>query len=620
MIDQAIVGASVEFSALDRSLANLLARRDGSPSAALVGATAALLSSERSRGHACVDLSQWQGRDLGDAGWRGAAVRLPDAGQWQRALLESPAAGDGSTPTPIVVEAGRCYLYRYWNAERRVAERLRLRAENKTSPRVSDDLRRVFDSLFPGAAAAALDRQALAAAIALASNLTIVSGGPGTGKTTVAARTLLLMLAAQPAARIALVAPTGKAAARLGESLERELASLDAFPDLTVSVPRRAMTVHRLLGRRTRGRAFRYDTSRPLAADVVVVDEASMLDLLLADALLDALLPGAKLILLGDRYQLASVETGVVFSDLCAVAVESGATANAGADTGDPARLPPRGAASAALYHKLCGVELPSSGEVHALADGFVELTENHRFAAGSGIARLAECIRRGDAEAVLSLLDDPAASDVSRLRPDVLASQLDAWLGDWVAACLQADGPLEALERLAERRMLCALRRGPWGVEAMNRLIEHRYDLTAVGEAFYRGKPLLVTTNDYRQGLFNGDVGVVWTDHERVSAHFASDDDGEGTRGVVPALLPPHETAWAMTVHKSQGSEFDRVTLVLPREDSPVLTRELLYTGVTRARSEVLLVADEATVRCTVERAHGRASGLAQRLLVPVR
>jgi exodeoxyribonuclease V alpha subunit len=339
-----------------------------------------------------------------------------------------------------------------------------------------------------------------------------------------------------------------------------------------------ARTIHRLLGYGGRNRDFRHDSSRPLACDVVIVDEASMIDLLLMHSLLDAIPPHARLVLVGDKDQLASVDAGFVYGDLCEAAKAAGAL---------------RGVA--------------------------VELTKNWRFREHPGIEALASAVRAGDGDAAAAALADPQLKDATRSDPPADAREIVRQLDDEIAAVVtatNADGALAALSRF---RLLCATNRGAYGVETLNHAIErHLRERGLVdGADWYRGRPVLVTANDYNVGLFNGDVGVCFPDADRHMRVWFPTTDGT-LRAIAPASLPPHVTAWAMTVHKSQGSEFDRVVVVLPpeRDSSRLLSRELVYTAITRARERVTILGTERTLCAAIERSASRASGLRDRLI----
>jgi exodeoxyribonuclease V alpha subunit len=575
------IAVDAELEPIDLAFADLIARlatpRDGD----LLARTAALVSRELRSGHACVDLAEWAGRGLATGG---AADAFPEREAWRRALRDSTLIGTGELVTPLVLDdAGRCYLHRYWNAERRLAARILAVCGDVlddvdlagVAPRLAE--------LFPRDPAAAQvapespDWQAEAAKLVLRRRLAIVSGGPGTGKTTTVARILALLLASKRELRIELAAPTGKAAARLTESIRAQASALPVDAELRRIIGElEARTIHRLLGYGGRGGRFRHDSARPLACDVVIVDEASMIDLLLMDSLLDAIPPHARLVLVGDKDQLASVDAGFVYGDLCEASQAAGTL---------------RGVA--------------------------VELKRNWRFRERPGIEALAAAVRAGDGGAAVAALADPLLTDATRVDPPADARAIVRQLDDEIAAVVTAAHAEDALAALARFRLLCATNRGPYGVETLNHAIERHlreHGLVGGGD-WYRGRPVLVTANDYNVGLFNGDVGVCFPDADRRMRVWFPATDGT-LRAIVPASLPPHVTAWAMTVHKSQGSEFDRVIVLLPPErDSPLLSRELVYTAVTRARERVTILGTERTLCAAIERTASRASGLRARL-----
>jgi len=609
---------------LGRLIARLCASQSGGRHEAELALIAALVSRERGLGHSCLDLNEIAGQLLVDAG--AESRPLPDKETWERALGESPLVGDGSIVTPLVRDdAGRVYLYRYWAAERRVAEWIRARTAPATGDESGDDERGLatsFRRLFPAPDRGGDARQAMAAVLALGGALTVVSGGPGTGKTTTVTRILALLAGTRSDLRIAMAAPTGKAAARLTESVARESARLDVDECVRARIPTTASTVHRLLGAGGRTGGFRHDATRPIAADVVVIDEASMIDLLLMDALLAAVRPGARVVLLGDRNQLASVDTGFVFGDVC-LAAERLRTASGYRP--DVARR----------FERLAGYRFEDTGASAGsepvptaddrggrLGQASVDLRTSYRFTGSSGIAVLAAAIAAGDSDGAVQALDRELAGEVAHTAHPRDPRDAVAPLHEAIADYLAADDTATALERMARFRILCATRVGVWGTHNLNRAVEARLERLgrATHDPWYAGRPILVTANDYQVGLFNGDVGVCWPEttdssgRAGVSAWFAT--AAGGVRRVPIARLPAHETAWAMTVHKSQGSEFDRVLLVLPDRDSPVLTRELLYTAVTRVRSRIDIVGQDETFAAAVRRTAARRSGLLERLL----
>ncbi|MEM7354959.1 MAG: exodeoxyribonuclease V subunit alpha, partial [Acidobacteriota bacterium] len=605
------LAAAGALQPIDLHLARLLQRRGAGDSADLVALAGALVSRERGRGHSCIDPSDWAGRALptDDAAF---LPPLPDLTSWRRALDSSPLVSHGERSTPLILDAaGRLYLSRYWHAEQRLSRTLRARLESPPPELDAEALAPLFNRLFtaptdraPEDSAPAdntVDWQAVAAAAALASRLTLVSGGPGTGKTTTVARILVLLAAVDPTTRIALAAPTGKAAARLGEAISEQLATLPIDDELRERVPHSAATLHRLLGYDPRRDRFRHHARRPLVCDALVVDEASMVDLLMMDAALSALPRSARIILLGDKNQLASVETGSVFGDLCTAARSEAGTSSHFAE----------------LFRRLGGGTMPVSEHLAAgdLADTAVELRISYRFRDQPGIGELAGAIRRGDADRTQAALEDPRLDDIGHLEPPAEQEAAILPIVPALEDYLAAESPAAALERLTRFRILCARRRGDWGIERLNRVVERTLAQRdhPIGERWYPARPILITANDYQVRLFNGDLGICWPVEGRLWAFFPG--PGDEPRRLPLAKLPPHDTAWAMTVHKSQGSEFDHVLLVLGDTDTLVLSRELLYTGITRARRRVMVVGSIDLVRAATRRGSRRASGLVDAL-----
>lgn len=499
------------------------------------------------------------------------------------AVAEDPAA-DGA-PLPLCLSAnGSLSLWRHAASERRVASFFldACIAVREPSPAAVAALRALAPK--PGE----LDLQAAAVAGALLRNLSVITGGPGTGKTTTILRMLRVLLADAEALRIALAAPTGKAAARM-DSARAKL--LESMPTAQVA---RATTLHRLLGYRAGDDAFRHGKGSPIPFDVVVVDEASMVELELFDALTQALPSSCRLVLLGDRDQLSSVGAGQTLLDLCAAAQpELGA-----------------GPRTAARCREWLGMERPTQEGGSPLAECVTLLTKTHRFRDDSGIGAFARAIaQRKPLEALAALRAQ--SDDLRVLRPASLRQLLEPWL-DTLRSMTECGSPKEALLLQQRFRVLCATRQGSLGVEPCNEFLEarlHRRD-RAGGDAFYRGRPVLVTANDYGTGLMNGDLGVIFPDaHGRLMAWF--DQGDEEPRAFLPQRLPPHETAFAMTVHKSQGSEFDDVLVLMPDREGPLANVQLLYTGVTRARRSATVVADDRVLEAALKTQVERRSGL---------
>lgn len=579
----------VSCQAIDRAFARLVARRTSDHARqALLHDTALLLSSERAQGHSCIDLSVWADTTVRFAHDRAAEshdMTWPAPEAWQQTLRESPLcrtvdgtglSDDHTASTMLVLDGPRLYLARYYEAECRLASSIQQRVQQPVrvdAPGLASEFARLFPPVD-----GATDWQAVAAQTALELPLVFVTGGPGTGKTTVAARMLALLLHADPSRTVAVAAPTGRAAARLVESIgaaaEREQLS-DA---VRAQLPTTGATLHRLLGYQPWNETFRHDAGHPLPHDVVIVDETSMVDVLMMDALFRAVRPDARLIVLGDPDQLASVDTGFVLGDVVR--------------------------ASAAA--KVRAADAP-------LARAVVRLRHSWRFGAQPGIGALATAMQQGDWPAVERALESGQYRDVS--MQSWSPATLHTATADAFAAYIANDTPRDALQALSRFRVLAATREGLRGVQGLNALFERQ--LRRAGRAttgWYDHRPVLITANDPSTQLFNGDIGVTLRVNGVVGVHFLQ-SDGQ-VRSLPPSRLPAHETAWAMTIHKSQGSEFDMVVLVLPEQDSPLLTRELLYTGVTRAKQRVVLLGEAPPLRTGVERSVARSSGLVDRLL----
>lgn len=595
---------------LDLQFAHLLAPQQ--PHLALA---AALVSLELAAGHVCLPLSALSVTALSRR-FPEQADRWPpllggwDEDRWQAYLLAQPCVSHGERATPLVVSHGNLYLQRLWQDEGTVATFFATACAQQSAD--SPRLAAVLAQLFPRADHEEPDWQQVAAAVAVTRRVAVISGGPGTGKTTTVARLLaaLVALAAERPPRIQLAAPTGKAAARLSESLGQALARLALPPHQAEALPREALTLHRLLGARADSARLRYHRDNPLHLDVLVVDEASMVDLPMMARLIEALPPQARLILLGDRDQLASVEAGAVLGELCRFA-EYGFSA-------------PR----AAELSRLCAAPIPAGPAQPALAlrDAISLLRRSYRFAADSGIGRLAQAVNQGERRAALACLE-AAFADLrwrEMVQDDDYLALLDACLAGYrpmLEGIRAGQEPAQILAEFARFRPLCALREGPFGLHGLNERIAltlQRAGLLQRGageKAWYAGRPVMITRNDASQKLFNGDIGITLGDEQQGWLVWFIASDGQ-TRAVQPNRLPPHETAWAMTVHKSQGSEFDHTLLVLPSHPSPVVTRELVYTAITRARDQLTVFATRAALERAIRTPTERRSGLMARLL----
>lgn len=607
------------ISQLDLHFAVTVARIAGETSWPVIVA-AAMASQRVSGGHVCLDLPRLalDPAPVDDAGQPVAGCSWPNTEDWlgqlQQSALVAEAGAEPLPHRPLVLDAcGRLYLRRYWDHQQRLAGALLARA-TQVEPVDAVLLRQGLDRLFPSRSrppdfAGEHDRQRFAAAVALHRRFSVISGGPGTGKTFTVVKILALAIEQALASRrrtphIRLAAPTGKAAARLGESIRQAKGDLDCGDDVKAAIPDEASTVHRLLGAlRDSDTRFRHDADNPLVADIALIDEASMIDIALMSRLTDALPPQARVILLGDKDQLASVEAGSVLGDIC----------NSGQSL-------PYSAPFVAEIERLSGESLPLADDAPrqtGIWDCITQLTLSYRYGPKSGIGLLARAVNAGDVALALDLLGSAAYPDIALASPPrhAIEGTLAASVVQGYAPFLQRGAsPEERLRDFNQFRVLCAHRRGPLGVETIVGQIEAVLAgsglLSAAGGS-YTGRPLLVTRNDYQLGLFNGDVGIVHRDTEGgdAAAYFFGADGR--LRRISPSRLPPHETAFAMSVHRAQGSEFDEVAVLLPDRVSPVVTRELLYTAVTRARRKVTIYATPEIVAAAIARPTERASGL---------
>lgn len=598
------------LSAIDRHLGDLLLRLETSGSG-LPAIAGALASRAVQAGHVCLDLPHLLGVPLLDQDEQPLRLDWPALEQWTTAFEQSPlcttfTTGSETTLTALRVdERHRVFLQRYGDYQQRLLAQLRSRASSVLDfdeALLADGLNRYFGR------SEGLDAQRLAALLAVRNALTVISGGPGTGKTTTVGKILLLLQEQAVATRGAelrtlLLAPTGKAAQRLSESLANNVAELDTSERLRAALPRSASTIHRALGYQSRSPThFARNAERPLSADVVLVDEASMVDLSLMTKLVEAVPKDARLILLGDKDQLASVEAGAIFGDIFRAAGPAAYSVEL-----------------SSLAARLGCPGLDSATRTAPVRDRTVHLHKSYRYRDDSGIGRLARALRDGNlADARRALEGDDAAVWVELPPADDEASitRLSELITSGFSEYARAETPERRLECLDRFRILAAHRRGRLGVQFLNRLTEQT--LVPLGlsptDGLYDGRAIMITQNDYQQELFNGDVGVVAASGStrRLAAYFRS---SKGLRRVQLSRLPAHETVFAMTVHKSQGSEFEQVALVLPEHPSPVFTRELMYTGVTRAKRRVLVCGTVSVLAAGVATPVVRSSGLADGL-----
>jgi len=567
-----------DISWLSYYFAEFICTRDGSAIDDLLGHSAVLVSEANLGGNVCIELDHFSARPLFHCSHLDAA-EIPtglESNEWGAALRASQCVGEPGQHSPLIIEANRLYLNRFWFYENFTANKISAMLERADSSD-SADIGAQLESLFAGSQG--IDEDQKNAVLSAASKpFSVISGGPGSGKTSTVIRILAVMLARNPGYRIALAAPTGKAAARMMDSIHQRIDQLEFDEDIKAAIPREARTIHRLLGYRQQ--AFSYHEKHPLALDCVVIDEASMIDLKLMYQLLAALPERAQLILLGDRDQLSSVAAGNVLGDI----------------TGHGHRL---------------------DAKESKIAAATSLLRSSYRFNRDSAIGELALEVNLGHGEAALELLrrnerglhwfDEPG----EQVDGDALA-----WLYDAYQPIFDSETPVQALDAYEKIRVLCATNRGPVGVESLNQMVSKalltRNKLPET--ELFSGLPIMITRNFQELGLFNGDTGILWSFGADLRACFRG-AVGE-IRDLSVTRLPEFKAAWASTVHKSQGSEFDSVLLIMPTDaQSEVLSRELLYTAITRARRQFLLHAPDKVVTRAVDSLTRRHSGLALKL-----
>ncbi|QYJ91684.1 exodeoxyribonuclease V subunit alpha [Shewanella halotolerans] len=636
----------------------------------------ALLSRQLSQQHTCLPLTQIDRNNPLHEQLPQCQLELtPQALAEQLTQYQAVSPADGELNTPLILDGDRLYLQRYYQFETQVAERL-TRLNQPIRVAAPDKVASILNILFAGQAEKP-DWQRVATATAFSQKLAVITGGPGTGKTTTVTK-LLLLLCLEQQLTIKLVAPTGKAAARLSESIKtskarlaQELAPYGDELDLEQlkQVPEEAATLHRLLGVIPGSHRFRHHKDNPLRLDLLILDEASMVDLPMMHKLLAALPEHARLILLGDQDQLASVEAGAVLADICAglkqAEAQSIGSLNIGSQNIDNQQANGwrmrYSKAKAALLSQLTNEDLSAFIDTRpALGDSLAMLMHSHRFKGDAGIGQLAGAVNRRDLAEILSVwqkgydelswlehqltpqgnagLTALMAQSVDKYRSYLtlvnrlankapageVNGQLDEKLAAEAAQHLDLDEIAnQIITRFNDFRILCAMRAGEYGVEGINGAVTQALkdaQLIQPSSEFYAGRPIIIQSNDYNLGLFNGDIGVILPGHgpsHRLMAYFVQADGS--LLKVLPARLPSHETCYAMTVHKSQGSEFQQVAFVLPPRPSvaqrQLLTKELVYTAITRAKGHFSCLGSQAVFEAACCQATLRASGLAHRL-----
>lgn len=561
----------------------------------------ALVSEQLSQGHVCINLAvlesiveQWPVQ------LRHNALQILSA---QPTLIDMQIIGDGSKLTPLVIDNNRLYLYRYWQYECRVASKLISAGNAPLAVIAAPVLKALLDKYFESTEQP--DWQRIAAAVTSNHLISVISGGPGTGKTTTVTKLLAIYIENQLAIGrrpiIQLAAPTGKAAARLSESIAQAKTKL-AIPDQVLSlIPEQGKTLHRLLGARPKSKKFIHNKDNPLLVDLLIIDEASMIDLPMMASIIGALSSQTRLILIGDRDQLASVEAGSVLGDICAVP-------------------------QVACYSQVQSAQLAASCDFNGqsfakypFADSLAFLQKSYRFSAHSGIGELAKVCNAGDVKGVDRVIAsgfDDLSWLVASADETQLLSQLLAGYNQYIQLMKVAAAPSELIACFNRFQVLCALRVGPFGIEKINQQLEQYFEkqqLKEVDNRWYVGRPVMITRNDNQMQLYNGDIGITGKDQLTGQLKVYFEQSGE-IRELLPSRLPAHETVFAMTVHKSQGSEFNHVMLVLA-QTAKVVNRELIYTAITRAKQQFSFLGSVKLLKQAVAVTTQRSSGLADRI-----
>ncbi|MFA7684005.1 MAG: exodeoxyribonuclease V subunit alpha [Syntrophales bacterium] len=604
------------YSSISRHFADFVMRLHGVHSPDLHLA-AFLVTEAIINGHTCLNLHAVENQVFHPDGR--TPVSSPDAVAWGTTLKRSPVVGKPGEFKPLILdEANRLYTYRYWNYERIVAERLVELATRRQAFLVDismeacrDLINRIFPEPFDQEGYP--QRQVIAALIILIHDFCLISGSPGTGKTTAVARILafILEICGTTGSKAVLAAPTAKAAIRLQDAIVRAKAILPCSNNIKNQIPEDASTIHRLLGSNAAGTRFAFSAGNPLPYDIVIVDEASMIDLPMMSHLLEAISPSARLILLGDPHQLSSVEAGAVLDDIC--------------QTENPDRFSENFIDVVQKYAG--GRALPAvSHHASPLPDCMVELKTNYRMDDAGALGQLKRSVISGKAESFFDLLasETDAIQWLQLREPDelrqVVNQRIGKYLDQYVKMVNEGADASDIFSFFETFRVLCAVHGGLFGTTHLNHLMEMYVKNVSgqyrTGRKNYPGKAVMITRNDYGRQLFNGDLGIMLShqgDENQFSVFFL--ESGGRIRRVSPFTLPEHETAFAMTVHKSQGSEYDDVFLFLPDSDLPVLSRELLYTGITRTKRFLTICARKEVLSATLSRKLNRYSGLAEKM-----
>ncbi|OCG31100.1 exodeoxyribonuclease V subunit alpha [Gilliamella sp. Choc4-2] len=561
------------------------------------------LSMEVRAGHVCLDLSCLNPLNTEPEIWLG--LESPTDKDWMltlEAAKNKQVVSDGNILSPLIYTNNKLYFQRMWLDEKLVAYYFNHTKLDHNEYDTSS-LNAILDRLFNNQELQ-IDWQKVAVAVALTRKVAIISGGPGTGKTTTVAKILAGLIQTNSSARIITAAPTGKAASRLTESLSR---AIDKLSLESLNLKAESVTLHRLLGARTDNRAFIYNKNNPLHVDVLVIDEASMIDLNMMARIIEALPKSARLILLGDKDQLSSVEAGAVFGDLCSFIANGYSQMRADE------------------LSQLTGYMIPAHSQVASITDSICLLQKSYRFNDSSGISILANAVKEGQSSLAKTLLTDNLFDDIryyslssKQAYQTMLQDSIEHYKHYLKSINRQGNNNVAAiLDKFAQYRLLCALREGIFGLEGLNKqiellLVKNKLIEQRNKENWYIGRPIMILQNSATLGLYNGDIGITLPsekDSSKMRVYFPFADGV--IKGFSPFRLPEHETAYAMTIYKSQGSEFNHVNIILPTDYSPLLNRSLLYTAITRAKNSVSIYANDYVLMQSVKTQTERHSGL---------
>lgn len=567
-----------------------------------------LVSRKLSEGHICVALN-----DIDEEEENHFPLTPATFSNYETLLKNEPLVMQkGGTKQPFVLHNHKLYLQRYFHYETIILDRIYqfLNTEKTDFEHRKNSLlklKELVHQLFPSLEKKitnedAVNWQMVAALNAVLNNFTIITGGPGTGKTTTVARLLTLLAHTSPLLKVALAAPTGKAAARMAESLKASMGTGIAQEHLQSLIP---LTLHRLLRLKPGSTTCPFNATNPLDYDVIIVDESSMIDVALFARLLHAVGSHSRLILLGDKSQLASVEAGSLFGDLCNARQQNNLFSKERIDFFN--HFIPDGEASIGSDK--------ADNSTHPLFQHVVELQHSHRFSGSEGIGRFSRAIIRNE-EKILSDFFEKDYDNQITLDPDYNTESFEKFVLGYKEYIEERD-TAAAIKKFNQLRVLCAVREGNYGLYAINKKIEvllQQRGLITASEDFYKNRPIMITRNYYELQLFNGDVGIIRPDETGVLKAWFFDNQ-QNLRSVLPAFIATSETVFAMTIHKSQGSEFDKVLVLLPdNQNVALLTRELLYTAVTRAKEKVLIQGSKEVIRETAKRRVKRVSGILER------